>query len=320
MGIQHIKCQLLWPLDTSFEMHVVFAAVAVFLAVVSICANASLICALHKTKQLSSFSNIFMTFVCSSDLCFSLINEPMIAVYHLLYIKKENCLVDHIQFYLAYFFLYFSGMMIMAVAIDRYLHITKLLRYDSYMNKQRATLIVVTSFAVSNTAAFSLTYWKASSFEIQLAFFAVNMVLNSTIFYCYFIVIGKVSFSPMQDKLVGSAGCEMSKRRKASIRTMRLLIIAVMMAYGPYNILTVTRSYYVFYRKTMPNHTLDVLTAWSYFIVFSFSIINVVIYSSGNTEIKSFYKKMIHCVQKENMTASQEKGSVETLETQDTAL
>ena len=82
------------------------------------------------------------------------------------------------------------------------------------------------------------------------------------------------------------------QRRKSTIATIRMLIFAVIITYTPYNIFTLIRSYYAYYKGKYPGELIDKLAAFSFYPVEMFGITNAVIYGIGNKEIKIYVKKI----------------------------
>ena len=96
----------------------------------------------------------------------------------------------------------------------------------------------------------------------------------------------------LSQKFMEGRSREFMEGHRRIITTIKALIVAVVIMYTPYNMLTLTRSYYVFYKHTYPGETIDKLEALSIYPVQFFGIFNAVMYRIGNKEVKRYVRHL----------------------------
>ena len=304
MGL--IQCQHVWIMEGTTAIYMTALAITVIHPCLCLPTNLFLIYALRKTKQLSSISNVFMVIMCGSDSCFCIIAQPLTVIYLVnLISRKENCLVEFLAVLTGHFFSYFTFYMVIAIALDRYLRVTKLNNYNEHMNRRRALILVIVNTLLSASISFATVTSNIFLFEIKVIITVFNTIIILTISSCYFVVLRRVRIRPSSGlTVVQRLSKEDMKRRTRTIRTVRFLIAAVVIMYMPYNLSTLIRSYYQFHERRYSGEIIDMLAALSFVLVEMFSIINAVIYGIGNKEVKKYVKETLKR-NKNSVTSSQ---------------
>ena len=146
-------CLSFLALDISKPHYLIFAIVFGLLSPISVALNSILLYALYKTGQLKTLSNKLIALMTSSDLCIGIIVLPALAVTIGMKKVSKNCLLDISVNYLATVFVIFSFLMLICISIDRYLHVTKLIRYNAYMNRFRMWTLIIMNFGIVNVVA-----------------------------------------------------------------------------------------------------------------------------------------------------------------------
>ena len=289
-----IQCQKAWIVESTPILHMIGLVMSATCACLSLPTNLLLIYALRKKKQLSSFSNLFMAIMCCSDSCFNAVTQPLLIAYHVDGInRRENCLIQFLASLTAYFFCYFTYLMLVTITLDRYLHVTKLNNYNKYMSQTRALILITINIVLSACISFANAAKNSFLFETQVIITAFDATTISSVCVCYFVVLSRMkSKVSLMQKVTDGRSKEDMTRRTTAVSTVRALIVAVIVTYTPYHILALIRSYYVFYKEIYPGETIDRLTAFSIYPVYSFGIINAVIYGSGNKEVKRYVREL----------------------------
>ena len=134
-------------LDIPSSQYLIFSVAFGLLIPITIASNSILLYTLHKTEQLKTLSNKLIAMLTMSDLCAGAIVLPAITI---TFGRKmhglKSCLVDRSVNYLASVTTFFSFLMLVWICIDRYLQVTKLTRYNLYMNRLRMWMLVLVSF------------------------------------------------------------------------------------------------------------------------------------------------------------------------------
>ena len=205
----------------------------------------------------------------------------MITVYD----SPRNCTFELAVQYLAYTFGYVSFFLLVSIAFDRYLHITKLNKYNLFMTKFRMRSIMLTIFFSSNGAALVTIFLH--SFYYQLVLIVINSTGMGGIYIMYARVLSKLRKhnKSMENSKASSLGEaekiqqtqdlteNKSKRVKRELRvgkTVKLLLAAMMVFLIPYNAVSLAFTYYRFSQGTNPPLVVNVAGYLS--IVFLFSI------------------------------------------------
>ena len=165
-------CLSFLALDISKPHYLIFAIAFGLLSPISIALNSILLYALYKTGQLKTLSNKLIALMTSSDLCIGIIVLPAVTVTIGMKMVSKNCLLDISVNYIATVFVIFSFLMLVCISFDRYLHVTKLIRYNAYMNQFRMWTLIIINFAIVNIVAIIGTIFH--SFILQVIVTLIN--------------------------------------------------------------------------------------------------------------------------------------------------
>ena len=263
-------------------------------------ANCTLIYGLYKTNQLGIITNKFIIFMSISDLCTGILVQPLIVILILSKSIQKNCsFLLKVQF-LAFLFAYFSFFMLVAVAVDRYLHVIKLNRYNSFMNEYRMKIITGVSFLASIIAG--LIPVLVSSFCLQVILNMADAIGIAFIIILYILLRRKVRVHAVTLQNDTKEVSEMNSGRKRSgdqflSRTVLLLFVVMFFLLGPYNIMSVIFTYYKFHQQVDPGFTVDVLSYWAYILVFTNSSVNAIIFAYSNSRVRRYFSSVLGLVQ-----------------------
>ncbi len=288
---ENIKCNSLFPLDMPQEHLLIWGISSIVLSLITIIANSLVIYALYKTKQLDTITHKFVLVMNLSDLCTGIIALPFIS--SLIFMKRffRCCTCELAAQCIALFFAYVSFFMIMWVAIDRYIHVTKLNRYNAFMNNFRMKIIVIISVVTSAVAAY-LTI-AVPSFLMQLLLNISDLLGVFIMIVFYSLVFQKLrlhaeNYKKMLGNMAARKADKEVKREISATKTVRLLLLSILILYLPYNIFTAVWTYEKFNLGREPSLPLNITLYWSYLFVFSNTAVNAIIFGYGNTTLRRY--------------------------------
>ena len=282
-------------------------AAYVLISLFNIISNSLLIYGLHRSKQLKNFSNKLILALSCSDLCLGVIVFPFFAVNSIQ--RIENQALKAVLF-MATVFTYTSGALLICIAADRYMHITKPRLYRSDVSGSRLALLVVC--CVLFAAAIAASYMLLASFWQHLAVAICNTIAICGSTILYFVIfknlkkhqlnVGMRQQQPNNNSNNNSNNNgirdgDSPAGQLSAVRTIRLVLVAIFLCYVPQNIILTVLLFYQLQLKVQPGEILQVLVTLSTFLAFSASAINSVIIIFGNLRcrrvITSLCRKMV---------------------------
>ena len=286
------NCPSLLALDLPQSHLIIWAVLTSVLSLITILANSALIYGLYKTQQLTTITNKFILLMSISDLCTGIFVFPLIIVIICLRDTLRSCSFELFVHYIALLFAYFSFFMLMCISTDRYIHVTRLNKYNQFMNTCRMKIATVLSFIFSVFIA-SLTI-SFPTFWLHLALRLSNLVGVSVIFFLYSLIFRKLAihtenFKRMLEEMgTGESTSRETKKELSATKTIRFVFGALLVCFLPYNICSVAWIYYKVERQVKPPFILNFITYWSYILVFSNAAINSIILGYGNSVVRRF--------------------------------
>ena len=299
-NVHTYNCPSLWPLDIPQSHLILWAAVTSILSPVTIVANSVLIYGLFKTHQLNTITNTFILIMNISDLCTGIFVLPLIVVMISLKDTLRSCNFELFVQYIALLFGYFSFFMLMCISTDRYIHVTKLNKYNKFMNPRRMKIATVLSFVSS--ALMSYLPISLPIFWLKVALHLSDLSGVSLMLFLYSLVLRKIAihtekFKRMLEELGKSESTSRETRKELSAtKTVRFVLGALLVLYLPYNICSIVWTYYKYGRKVNPPFFLNIITYWSYIVVFSNTAINAAIFGYGNSTVRRYVFKRFYRV------------------------
>ena len=291
-NIRTSHCPLPWPLDMPQSHLISWAIVTSILSPITILANSALIYGLYTKQHLNTISNKFIVLMSISDLCLGIFVFPLIVVIICLKDTFRSCNFELFVHYIALLFAYFSFFMLMCISTDRYIHVTRLNRYNQFMNPRRMKIATILSFfcsvLIASLSIRFVTVW------LQLAVCLSGFSGVSLMFFLYSLVFRKLAihtekFKRMLEELGRGESTSRETRKEFSAKkTIRFVLGALLVLYMPYNICSVVWAYHTYDGKVKPPFFLKVMMYWSYTLVFSNGAINAIILGYGNSVVRRF--------------------------------
>ena len=314
-------CLSIWPLDVPRIHLITFGISQAISSIFTIVSNLILIQALYQTNQLNTISNKFILLMSISDMCMGLIGQPMIIIMVALKDTFRNCTLEKFVEYVVFLSANFSWFMLVLISIDRYFQITKLNRYNEYMTEYRMKVAVIGSILVTNI--FTLVLILSPSFTLQVILNIANIAMMTFVASIYAYMMRRLKKHDKNRRAAGLAAAEShvgnqmehespennqsniianqmarkeSRKQFSALKTIRMLIIAIFVLYGPYNIVSTYWTYYKFGKKVNPPLELNVVILWAYFIVLTNATVNACIIINGNSKARRFAMNKIQRV------------------------
>ena len=286
------KCRSSWPLDLPWSHLITWAVATSILSPITIISNSALIYGLYKTHQLTTITNKFILVMCISDLGTGIFVLPLIAIRVCLKDTIRSCTFELCVQYIGLLLAYFSFFMLMCISMDRYIHVTKLNKYNQFMNEFRMKVAIVVSLVASASIACIMIMFP--SFPLQLTLNLSNLSGVWLMFFLYSLVFRKIAIHAekfkrmLEEQGTIKSTCRETKRELSSTRTIRFVLGALLVLYFPYNIWSAIWSFYRWDESLKPTLALNVAFYWSYVIVFSNAAINAMIFGYGNSVVRRF--------------------------------
>eukprot|EP00112_Aurelia_sp_Birch-Aquarium-sp1_P011714 Seg2465.4 transcript_id=Seg2465.4/GoldUCD/mRNA.D3Y31 product="Beta-1 adrenergic receptor" protein_id=Seg2465.4/GoldUCD/D3Y31 len=190
-------CCTLWALDVPRIHITIWTATSIILTILMITINLYTLAALYKTQQLNTTTNKLVAAMCVSDISVGLIFFPLMIAMLQIRAANRTCRFVHLVQYAALSLGYTSFMLVIVIAIDRYLHLTKLNKYNMFMNEKKLKIIVSGAILSSHSIAGIMTY-ATKSFILQVVLNTTNLIGLSSVNVMYAVVIKKIKLSAKQ--------------------------------------------------------------------------------------------------------------------------
>ena len=312
------KCETLWPDPESISVgnRISLVIANIIIGVSNIIANMFLIYALSRLKQLSKISYKLILCLSISDFCVGLILQPLVTVVMFVNGEELSCHSKLAAQSFSFLFCQFSGVMIMIITLDRYLHMKYLNKYSLYMTPRVANMLVagnvLSSICIMLSSIFASKYH--GFFPFQSGLIVLDSIVILTIFIIYTSTYVSVrnreqglqtlhnvnKYQTGERKKVDIKGCH----HLALAKTMVFIVISLFICYVPYFIVGFIRPYKNYIRGKDPKESIDVLLLWSFVCVYLNSFLNVLIFVSGNKGLQRFMLAMVNKNMTENSTCN----------------
>ncbi|XP_065066118.1 C-X-C chemokine receptor type 1-like [Rhopilema esculentum] len=284
-------CPSIWPLDMPWPHLITWSFFTALLSPITIISNAALIYGLYKMRQLNTITNKLILVLNISDLGTGIFILPSIAVMAALKVKYRNYVFELVLQYSTFLLAYFSFFMLICVSLDRYLHVTKLKKYNAFMNEFRMKVIVVFNFVMSAVIAYiSMAF---PSFPLQIVLNLSNLICILFVFILYSIVLRRIATNAERMKKMlrdaeEDASSRGTRREISATKTIRYVLGALLVLCLPYNICSAIWTFYKYQEKRNPPLIINLLEYWSYVILLCNAAINALLFAYGNSVLRRF--------------------------------
>eukprot|EP00795_Rhopilema_esculentum_P009462 gene9462-17190_t len=241
-----------------------------------------------------------------SDLCIGVLVLPVQALRVLPEITLDSWIMKAI-YLLAHCVTLNSGLLLVCIAVDRYVHVTKPRLYQSGLDGRRLAVLVMGCFVTSS--AFTITHILLESFWQYVVIAILNISLMSGLTILYTKMYRKLQQHQINSQTrlqqIKHNGLNNNNRRVvngdsqtwqlSAVRTIRLVLVAIFICYLPYTVIATIGKFYTFELKSQPGEIFRILYATCTLLIEGSTVINSVIIIYGNTRCKRAISLLFRC-------------------------
>ena len=264
-----------------------------FLLLISLPLNLFLCYAILKLRLLNRTSFRFILVLTISDLCTILIVEPLHFVqYTFAFIGNVS---SHnwqlVTQFCGFTFGQFSGVMILIIALDRYLHMKYLNNYSSVMTEKRSTILILINAATSLICAilFTISSIYGFFFYINIVYLFVDLAVFLICCLVYLQALIKIRTHVADSNIRNDTSRNHIRRADVQFaKGVLFIMLAISICYMPYFITGIIAALEKRNQNNGVNQSLAASIYWSMELVLTVPIINTFLLVSFNKKLKNF--------------------------------
>lgn len=281
---------------------------------VNICCNGFLVYGLLKTKQYIKVHSKLILTLTISDLNLGVFVQPLVVYLF----TTENCSLSWLLTFFGYVFFNYSGLTILTVALDRYLRLrrstTNGFQINTSMVNKIIALLIVTS--VTLAVCMTITSYLQVFCYFNICVILVNIMTAGAILTFYTMAwrnvkqqLASIRYLHHKTRLIigennhedslSSRNTLTPKYDSAMTKTIAAILFCCCLTYPPYFIVGFIRYFTLAVNnRCHAQSKLYILPFFiSFFIVFTNSTANSILYSYRNRQIKQLFRS-IFCYKK----------------------
>lgn len=274
-----------------YKLYKIFSIVNLVISVSNITTNSILIRTLWKLKKLNTTSYKFIFIQCISDtvvgsaLLLSRIVLHSVSFTHYCNLKRYSDIIcDSLCM--------FSGIMVILIALDRYIHMRFLNRYSAWMTRRRAALLVICNVALSSLAAAAQVFAHLNNFYplMNLVLNGIAILIISGASVAYFSAFRSLNRRTKQLEFQTARSNDARRKRNPTrefLKAMVSVLSALAFTFTPF----VITSALVFVKRNnlvSAERTVIILYLTSRLFVCTNSSLNAVLYIILNRELRVY--------------------------------
>ena len=267
--------------------------------------NALLCFAIWKLKLLNTISYRFILALTTSDIHISLFVQPL---YNLEYsqILHKYQYVEEFQVIMQFFAFtmgQYSGIMVVVMSIDRYLHMKYLNQYSSYMTSKRANILIFSGLVLSLVLGILQT--SAIFFGLYVHFRICTLLANVVVFfigisfYCkaFFALKSRVANSNISSNLSSSNGNNIRRADLQFAKGVLVILVSLSLCYFPYFLTGIIISFRIISANSRADigEPLYIMFYFTIELVLMVPLINALIFFIFNRKFKNYLLSCISC-------------------------
>ena len=265
---------------------------ALFL-LISLPLNVILCHAILKLRLMKKTSFCFIFALTISDLCSILILHPLYFVEYTYAFTGENN-TNNVQLAIqfgAFTFCQFSGVMILIMALDRYLQMKYLNRYPSVMTKKRALILILINAATSLICGilFTISSIYGFFFYINIVYLFADLAVLLTSFLVYLQAFMTLRTNVADSNIRNDTS--RSPIRRADVQFVKgvlFIMLALSICYMPYLITGIVVALEKRNQNNGVNQSLAISFYWSLLLVLAVPFMNTLLLFLFNKKLKNF--------------------------------
>eukprot|EP00794_Sanderia_malayensis_P015731 gene15731-17316_t len=244
-------------------------------------------CTIIRDATLHTYTNYFIFSLSVADGIVGAIGQPLMA--YLLWSKgRGECVTQVVQYFAGSASCGASGLLLILVSIERYLHICRPFLYERMIDTRRVIFTII-SFSVSSMALTSIGFTnidKVAYSAILLAFYVASL---TCIVPCYICIYRTTVFHVKQvDKEFSSARLLELKKRRRSTATIFIVVLIFLGCWAPYFILN-----FIWALGGNSSNLLYTLYYYALTLGYLNSSLNPFLYTFNNTALKTGIKRTL---------------------------
>ena len=275
----------------------------------TIVANFLVIYSIIETRQVNDGVNNM--FICLSicDCLIGAVSDFGMLLILTVYRSKRTCELELLAQYSSSFLCSFSGMLILSIAIDRFVKTHKTMKMKIDRSRRRSTYLMIMSAIVALTIALLdvLGTLMKDYAWINMSIQFIQLIAVVSIYIVYIMMYYKVSRNQkMQAKRLNLRGTSSQDRLtyvRRTITTISMILGALLICYFPFLIIGI---YTVFKSTESSNSTTprEFANYLSFLFGFSSSFVSAVIYLHRNRGCRNYILKRLHLTSKSVVSPS----------------
>ena len=140
-------------------------------------------------KKLQTRSNVFLLSLAVSDFLVGALLEPMFVAQFFSQELRENCSFNKIRRYLSTFLMGGAVNSIALISYDRWVHLTKTVRYNDFMPKIKVAILVTIAWLIPTLVPFIRFASEAVYSTVIIIYILAVLALMTT---CYVVIVKMV--------------------------------------------------------------------------------------------------------------------------------
>ena len=271
--------------------------------VTTLITNIAVIISIVKTKQLNNASNLIICLLSISDCTIACVAQPFISI---TFLKQQfTCSFEIATQFFTSSFGHLSGCCIVAIAVDRMMHMRYLNTYAQILTRKRIFLICLGCILMAFMVGLSYTFASIN---------AVYEIVNTIILVldCFLIMLISLAYLNVYRKInrhvkntenirtmnrtINSKGNGRKKTEyvMSMVKVIARILISVWIAYFPYTITSLLWDYRTsVFTMGIKDH-LSFILYLTHMLVYLNSTMNAVIFLSGNESSRAFIMMKFH--------------------------
>ena len=287
-------CLLLIPIQGAGSSQLAFAVIMIIVAVMDFVISAAAIFVFFKTRQTKSVTSKLIVIMNISNIASSIVAFPGLAIIFFDVPWSRSCSFRlTIQFNILVLG-NFSFSMLLGVALDRYLRVTKLNRYNMYMNDFRMKVLVAAGATFSSSmAAFSVFF--PYLFPLMITMNILNILVIFVALALYSMTRNKINIQPetlRRHLRKQSKEEEQNNKIRSTSKLIKTMLFSILVTYAPYNVISIISACYKIPSNSNSRLILDLVHISSVIPIFLSFSINTIIYCYGNSATRQYIEKL----------------------------
>ena len=280
-----------------------FVTINILIALLVVLLNSLLCYAIQKLKLLQKISYRFILSLAVSDLCTGLIVQPLYTLEFANTFRGSHFAQEFqvIMQFLAFALGQYSGLMVVVISIDRYLHMRHLSNYNIFMTSQRAKFMILFSIGLSTALGIIQTASIFVGLYVHVRIFTLtaNVVVSfaAISFYMRAFLTTKNRVESLHLSSNASFPTTGNIRRAdfQFAKGVLIIIISLSLCYFPYFLTGILLSFKIMQTNSRLSigSSLHLIYYFTMLLVFMVPLINAAILCIFNRTVRRYFRSLL---------------------------